>query len=261
MNPVFNTITYEVSDRIASITLNRPEKRNALNFVVVKELKEALVFAESSPDVKVIILKANGKAFCSGADLEYVVRLQEYGYDENLIDSTHLMELYQKIYRMGKVVIAQIQGHALAGGCGLVTVCDFSFSVPEAKFGYTEVHIGFIPAIVMVFLIRKLGEARAKEMLLTGDLVSAHKAHSIGIINDVLPIETIENDVRNFALKLCKENSGASMELTKKMMADVQDLPIDDALLFAAKMNARSRATEDCRRGMSNFLQKLPLEW
>jgi methylglutaconyl-CoA hydratase len=123
------------------------------------------------------------------------------------------------------------------------------------------VHIGFIPAIVMVFLIRKIGEARAKEMLLTGDLVSAHKAHSIGIINDVLPIETIENDVRNFALKLCKENSGASMELTKKMMADVQDLPIDDALLFAAKMNARSRATEDCRKGMSNFLQKLPLEW
>lgn len=257
----YKYILTEVSDRIGYITLNRPDKRNALNFVVIRELREAFTWMEQSPDVKVIILRGNGKAFCAGADLDYMARLQEFSYNENLMDSAHLMELFKQIYRLNKIVIAQIEGHALAGGCGLATLADFSFSVPEAKFGYTEVKIGFIPAIVMVFLLRKIGEGKAKELLLTGDLISAHKAHSIGLINDILPPETIADEVREFALRLCRENSYTSMEVTKKMIADVQNMTLDEGLQFAARMNAHSRATEECRTGIRNFLNKTPQSW
>lgn len=257
----FKYLLTEVSERIGYITLNRPDKRNALNFVVIRELKEAFSHMEQNPEVKVIVLRANGKAFCAGADLEYMQKLQEYSYNENLMDSANLMELFKQIYRLNKIVIAQIEGHALAGGCGLANLADFSFSVPEAKFGYTEVKIGFIPAIVMVFLIRKIGEGKARELLLTGDLISAHKAHSIGLINDVLPADTIAEEVRNFALRLCKENSYSSMEVTKKMMADVQNMTLDEGLMFAARMNAHSRSTEECKTGIHNFLNKLPQSW
>lgn len=260
-SPEYKYIVTEVADRIGYITLNRPDKRNALNFVVIKELKDAFARMEQSQEVKVIILKGNGKAFCAGADLDYMAKLQAYSYNENLMDSAHLMELFKQIYRLSKVVIAQIEGHALAGGCGLATLADFSFSVPEAKFGYTEVKIGFLPAIVMVFLLRKIGEGKAKELLLTGDLISAHKAHSIGLINDVLPADSIASEVRNFALRLCNENSYTSMEVTKKMIADVQNMTLDEGLQFAARMNAHSRGTDECKTGISNFLNKIPQSW
>jgi len=257
----FKYIQVEVSDRIGRIILNRPDKRNALNFVFIRELKEAFTQMEQNEEVKVIILKANGKAFCAGADLDYMQKLQGFSYNENLIDSANLMELFKQIYRLNKIVIAQIEGHALAGGCGLAILADFSFSVPEALFGYTEVKIGFIPAIVMVFLVRKIGEGKARELLLTGDLISAHNAHSVGLINDVIPAESIEEEVLNFAQRLCAQNSYTSMEVTKKMLADVQNMNLDEALMFASRMNAHSRSSEECIKGIRNFLSKNPQSW
>ena len=254
-------IEISVEDRIGYITLNRPDKRNALNFVVIKELKLAFSELEKSDEVKVIILRANGKAFCAGADLEYMQRLQEYSLNENLLDSAHLMELFKQIYRLNKIVIAQIEGHALAGGCGLATLADFSFSVPDAKFGYTEAKIGFIPAIVMVFLLRKIGEGKTKELLLSGDLISAEKAQSFGLINYVIPADEIVNTVRDFAKRICSENSYASMEVTKKMIADVQNMTLEEGLMFAARMNAHSRSSPECIKGIHNFLNKLPQNW
>lgn len=257
----YKYIQTEVSERIGYITLNRPDKRNALNFVVIRELKDAFAWMEQSSEVKVIVLRGNGKAFCAGADLDYMSKLQEYSYNENLMDSAHLMELFKQIYRLNKIVIAQIEGHALAGGCGLATLADFSFSVPEAKFGYTEVKIGFLPAIVMVFLLRKIGEGKAKQLLLTGDLITAERAEKIGLINEVVPADQIVDVVRTFALRLCAENSYTSMEVTKKMIADVQNMSLDEGLQFAARMNAHSRGTEDCKSGIRNFLNKTPQSW
>mgnify|MGYP000161384811 CR=1 FL=1 len=257
----FQYILFEISNRVATISLNRPDKRNALNFVVIQELKDALDIAEKSQDVKVILMKGNGKAFCAGADLEYLQALQTYGFNENLYDSTHLAELYYKMYKHPKVIIGQIEGHALAGGCGLATLCDFSFSVPDAKFGYTEVKIGFIPAIVMVFLLKKIGEGKARELLLSGDLISAEKAQQFGLINFLSTPETIAAEVSAFADKLCKENSGGSMEITKRMITDLQNLSLQDALTYAAKMNAHARATYECRRGIGAFLNKEKLDW
>src|SRR5689334_9069020 len=174
-------IQYSADQGIGTITLSRPEKRNALSFELVSELKAAFTALEMDATVKIIILKAQGEAFCAGADLGYLQQLQHFSFEENLADSNHLKELFLQIYTLKKVVIAQVQGHALAGGCGLATVCDFSFTVPEAKFGYTEVKIGFIPAIVMIFLLRKIGEARSKQLLLSGELITADDAMRLSL--------------------------------------------------------------------------------
>ena len=161
---------------ILEIILNRPDKRNALNSEFVGELRQAFGEANADDSIRVIILKGSGKAFSAGADLGYLQQLQNNTYDENLQDSSHLMELFKLMYSHKKLIIAQVEGHALAGGCGLATVCDFIYTVPEALFGYTEVKIGFIPAIVMFFLLRKIGEAKARELLLTGTLIEATRA-------------------------------------------------------------------------------------
>ncbi len=263
-----NTITqtmefvrYEVKERVGYITLARSEKRNALNYEVVTELKRAFAFAEEDEDCKVIVLRAEGKVFCAGADLEYIQKLQQNDYHENLADSTHLMELFRLIYTLKKVVIAQIHGHAIAGGCGLAAICDFGFTVPEAKFGYTEVKIGFIPAIVKVFLLRKIGESRAKQLLLTGDLISAAEAEKYGLVNYVVPAEELDAKVYTFAQRLCAENSKQSMEVTKEMVARVQEMTLEDGLQYAAEMNAIARGSEDCQRGIASFLNKEPVKW
>jgi methylglutaconyl-CoA hydratase len=176
-------VIYHTQDRIGYITLNRPEKRNALSHELVSELKEKFLQAENDKDAKVIVLKANGEAFCAGADLAYLQELQNFSFEQNLADSNHLKELFVQIYKLKKVVIAQVHGHALAGGCGLATICDFVFAVPEAKFGYTEVKIGFIPALVSVFLLKKIGEQKAKYLLLSGDLLLGEELIRFGLAN------------------------------------------------------------------------------
>jgi methylglutaconyl-CoA hydratase len=256
-----NYATYSVSNRIGYITLNRPDKRNALSYELVSELKDLFVKAETDDNVKVIVLKANGESFCAGADLGYLQQLQKFTYEENLKDSNHLKDLFLKIYTLNKVVVAQVQGHALAGGCGLATVCDFAIAVPEAKFGYTEVKIGFIPAIVMIFLLRKIGEAKAKQLLLSGDLVSAQDAMLLGLINKVVAKQDLEAEVNRLAMQLVESNSTSSMAMTKHMIADVQSMRLDEALTFASEMNAKARGTADCQKGIAAFLNKEKIAW
>ncbi len=254
-------LLFEVKNRIAFITLNRPDKRNALNSELVGELKQAFSIASAEKEAKVIVLKANGSAFCAGADLAYLQQLQNNSYEENLNDSNHLKELFVQIYTLNKVVIAQIEGHAIAGGCGLASVCDFSFSVPEAKFGYTEVRIGFIPAIVKVFLLRKIGEMRSKRLLLTGELIDAQKAEKLELINEVVPVEKIREHVLKFCQLLIDKNSSQSLAYTKQMIANVQSMPLDEGLSYAAEMNAKARASDDCQKGIASFLNKESIVW
>lgn len=254
-------VEYSVKDRICTITLNRPDKRNALNEQVVRELKQAFSKAAEDSEAKVIVLAARGSAFCAGADLAYLQQLQQNTFEENLADSNHLKELFYQIYTHPKVVIAKIQGHAIAGGCGLATVCDFSFAVEEAQFGYTEVRIGFIPAIVKVFLLRKIGEGKARELLLSGELISAVEAKDFGLINKVVKEEELDATVNDFAKKLVKKNSGQSMQFTKQMIARVQEMSLEDGLNHAAEQNAKARASEDCQKGIAAFLNKEKPNW
>src|SRR5882672_3965987 len=188
-------VVYEVKERIGYLTLNRPKKRNALSHELVTALGEALTRAENDRDVKVVVMQANGEAFCAGADLAYLQQMQKFSMEENLADSNQLKELFLKIYQLKKVVIAKVQGHALAGGCGLATVCDFVFAIPEAKFGYTEVKIGFIPAMVLIFLIRKIGEKKSKQLLLSGELVSGERALAMGLVNTLVTKDILDSSV------------------------------------------------------------------
>ncbi len=254
-------VEYSVAKRVGYITLNRPDKRNALSHDLINELKSTFIKAENDPDVKVVVLNANGESFCAGADLAYLQQLQNFSYDENLADSNHLKELFLKIYSLKKVVIAQVQGHALAGGCGLANVCDFTFAVPEAKFGYTEVKIGFIPALVAVFLVRKIGEQKARHLLLTGEIIKAEEALKLGLVTKVVSREELNTAVFDFAQHLIRSNSAQSMELTKQLISAVQGLSLEDALNLAASMNAKARATDDCKRGIAAFLNKQELRW
>lgn len=254
-------VLYEVKNRVGYITLNRPEKRNALSFELVQHIKDALIVAERDDTCKVIVIRANGEAFCAGADLAYLQQLQQNSYEENLADSQHLMQLFQLIYNNKKVVIAQVNGPALAGGSGLATVCDFCFATPESSFGYTEVKIGFVPAIVMVFLVRKVTEHIAKKLLLTGEVFNAQKALNYGLINEVIDADKLEEAVFEFASKLCRQTSAQSLTMVKEMLCQVQQLSLDEGLNYAANMNANARATEDCKRGIAAFLNKEKLSW
>ncbi|HTH56278.1 MAG TPA: enoyl-CoA hydratase/isomerase family protein [Cyclobacteriaceae bacterium] len=254
-------VLYESKNRIGYITLNRPDKRNALSFELVSEIKQVLDLAERDSSAKVIILRAHGDAFCAGADLASLQKLQNNSFEENIADSTHLKELFLKIYQLKKVVIALVQGHALAGGCGLAAVCDFVFAVPEAKFGYTEVKIGFVPAMVLVFLIRKIGEQRAKQLLLSGDLVQGNDAIRLGLVNFLADKDQITIKTEEFAQRLIQNNSGHSMAITKQMIDKVQSMSLTEALNYAAIMNAEVRASADCKKGIAAFLNKENLTW
>ena len=254
-------ILYEVNERLATISLNRPEKRNALNDHMVSELKKAFKKGIDDEAVKVILLKANGKVFSAGADLAYLKQLQQNTFEENLADSNQLRELFEIIYFSEKPVIAEVQGHAIAGGCGLANVCDVTFSSSEAKFGYTEVKIGFIPAIVMIFLIRKIGESKAKELLLSGRVVMADEARSLGLVHYVSLPGQLSNDVSEYCNNLIRNCSSQSLASTKKLIHSVQDMNMKNALLHAAEMNAKTRATDDCKKGITAFLNGDKIEW
>jgi methylglutaconyl-CoA hydratase len=256
-----NYIQYTKENHVGTIVLNRPEKRNALNDEVVSELMSAFTVAEEDADVKIVVLKGAGESFCAGADLGYLQALQNFSREENLKDSEHLKALFHQIHTLKKVVIAQVEGDAIAGGCGLVTCCDFVFSTPTAKFGYTEVRIGFIPAIVTVFLLRKVAPGKARELLLTGNLISADEALSMGLINRIFNATSIQAEVSAFAKKLIMSNSVNSMLLTKQMLADVPSMGLSDALRYACEMNADARASADCKKGIAAFLNKEKIEW
>ncbi len=255
------TIEYGKNGVTGFVKLNRPDKRNALNHEMVSELREAFALLGQDQSVKVIVLKASGRSFCAGADLSYLRALQDFTLEENLADSGFLRDLFLQIYTLDKIVIAEVQGHALAGGCGLASVCDFIFTVPEAKFGYTEVKIGFIPALAMVFLLRKMGEGPVREMLITGDLITAEQALKLGMVNRVVPPETLASSVDTFAASLIKSNSFQAMIATKQMIAKVQSLPIEEALNFAVERNALARRTPDCKKGINAFLNKTEITW
>ncbi|WPR74156.1 enoyl-CoA hydratase/isomerase family protein [Algoriphagus sp. NG3] len=256
-----SAVLTEIIDRIGYITLNRPEKRNALSPELIAGLQEAFEGMNENEKVKVIVLRAKGKAFCAGADLAYLQQLQNFSYEENLSDSRKLMRLFNLIYSMPKVVIAEIQGHALAGGCGLATVCDFAFAVPDALFGYTEVRIGFVPALVSVFLQEQIGAAKTQELLLSGEFISASKAAELGLITGVEPAEFLEKYVLEFAAKLINQNSGFSMGKTKSLLRELNQENRKTSLELAAEVNANARAHDDCKKGIASFLNKTSPDW
>lgn len=254
-------VQYTVEKRIAYLSLNRPDKRNALNPMLIEQLTTAFIQASLDEEVKVIVLRANGNTFSAGADLAYLQQLQHHTYEENVADSERLKRLFTTIYYLPKVVIAQIEGHAIAGGCGLATVCDLAFAVPEANFGYTEVKLGFVPAIVSCFLLHKTKESIAKQILLTGELFPAKKALEYGLINFVTGREEIKEKVKEFALNLCNSASANALTVTKKLIGQTNHLELERKLELAVQVNASVRESDDFKRGIAAFLAKEKINW
>ncbi len=258
----FTRISYESAERRALITLRRAEKRNALDDVMVQELTLAFTAAGRDPAVKVVTLAGDGPAFCAGADLEYLQRISSYDLEAHRADSRRLAALYRLIYEMRKPVVAAVHGPALAGGCGLASVCDFVVASREdARFGYTEVQIGFIPAVVMVFLIKRVGEGRARELVLRGAVLDAEEAKGAGLVSIVVPRKSLAGAVDALVGELLTRNSASSMGLCKDMLAKLDGMNFLDAIDFAANMNAAARMTPDCRRGVGAFLAKEKITW
>src|SRR6202047_5289213 len=187
---MYSTLILEFSGEIAKITLNRPDKRNAINTQMIAELQSALDAIEKSHS-RVVIVTGAGKAFCAGMDLEMLAAIAKQSPSENQEDSRRMAKMFRRIWSFSKPLIAAVNGHALAGGCGIATLCDFTIAVPEAKFGYTEVKIGFLPAIVSVFLTRQIGEKRARDLLLTGRQVNGPEAKELGLINEIVPADKL----------------------------------------------------------------------
>jgi methylglutaconyl-CoA hydratase len=256
-----NIVLYTVANRIATITLNRVDKRNALNPELVAQLTASLLKAEEDDTVKVVVLKANGSVFSAGADLAYLQQLQENSYEENLADSNQLKKLFTTICYLPKIVIAQVEGHAIAGGCGLATVCDIIFAVPEANFGYTEVKLGFVPALVSCFLMRKTSETIAKRILLTGELFSAAGALNYNLITFVTNKEDIAQRVNEFAVDLCNNTSANALMVTKQLINQTTYPWLEKSLDMAVQINARVRESDDFKKGIASFLNKEKTKW
>ena len=247
-------IKYEIKNEIGILALNRPDKRNALHPELVRQMKSKLKEAAEDESVKVLIITAEGKAFCAGADLEYLNEMRNYSSLESEKDSRELAELFLMIYNFPKPVIAAVNGAAIAGGCGLASVCDIIVADElNAKFGYSEVKIGFIPAIVSTFLIRRVGEGMAKQLLLSGEIIEAKRSYEIGFVNYLC------SNVLEFSLDIAsklRDNSQQSMELTKEMIGRVSGLTVEDAVEYCIGLNTISRTTDDFKKGLNNFLTK-----
>ncbi|MBZ5642337.1 MAG: enoyl-CoA hydratase/isomerase family protein [Acidobacteriia bacterium] len=254
-----STLQLEFAGEIATITLNRPEKRNAISAAMIGDLLGAFAEAEANP-ARVVILTGAGKAFCAGMDLDALKALATQSPTEHLEDSRRTARLYRRIWSFPKPTIAAVNGAAVAGGCGLATLCDFTIAAPEAKFGYPEVRIGFIPAIVSVFLTRQIGEKRARDLLLSGKIIDAAEALSLGLVNEIAPAAGLMDAAHRVAKDLLA-SSPVSLFKTKKLLRDSAAPELDRELELAIAESAQMRSTEDFREGLAAFLEKRAPRW
>lgn len=255
----YQTLQLHIDSGTATITLNRPEKRNAISYQLIADVLAALSEVAQSPALALILTGA-GKAFCSGMDLEDLKSLIGHTPEQSKQDSETMARLFRAVYDFPKPTIAAVNGAAIAGGCGLATLCDFTLAVPEARFGYTEVRIGFVPAIVSTFLLRQVGEKHARDLLLTGRIIDANEAHRIGLINEIVPVDKLLDRARELAAQLM-ENSPASLAYTKRLLSDHARHELDAQIEAAVRENAAIRSTHDFREGISSFLEKRKPRW
>ena len=242
-------------NNILTITLNRPEKRNALNDALINDLKTALREADADKTLRAVVIKGAGVDFCSGADLSSLRKISESGVLENHDDADNLRDLFSLIRRVKIPVIAAVQGRALAGGCGLATACDLVLSTDTAKFGYPEVKIGFVPAMVMAILRRNTSEKRAFALATQGFEFDAATAKNFGLINEVFPSEEFEDAVKDY-VSVYKSVSRSAVVLSKRLLYQMDGMTFETALASGVDINTIARLTDDCQNGIARFLDK-----
>jgi methylglutaconyl-CoA hydratase len=255
----YEMIRVSHDEGIATIVLNRPERRNALNPVLIAELIAAFE-AAATDDSGVVILTGAGSAFCAGLDLEHLQAMHQRTPAEHREESRQIARLFRTLYDLPKPTIAAVNGPAIAGGTGLATICDFTLAVPEAKFGYTEVRIGFVPAIVSSYLLRQIGEKQARNLLLTGRLIDAHEALGLGLVTRMVEEELLGAEARELAQQLLR-NSPEAMRAVKRLLNSYAKDELDAEIEQALEQNALARETADFKEGIASFLEKRRPQW
>ncbi len=258
----YTTLTYKAVDRVAVITMNRPDRRNALDDVMIRELTEVFTMVNRTNHTRAVVLTGAGASFCAGMDLDYLQRFAAKGEPENLEDARNLSKMLQQIHTLKKIVIAAVNGPALGGGCGIAAACDFVLVGREkGKLGAPEVKLGFLPAVILIYLIKRMGSSRAREFVLQGSIVSADSAMSNGLATDVISDDELLDRSMAYADTLATTTSSSSVVLTKELFARIDEMPPREALEYASSLNALTRKTEDFKKGIESFLKKEKPTW
>jgi len=251
----YRKLLYSVEQGVARVTLNRPGKRNALDAELVGEIRQALDTSAADDSLRLVLLAGAGKDFCSGADLAALPQLSQSSVGENIADARRLGDLFIAMRRHPRPIVATVRGRALAGGCGLATAADIVLAAESAQFGYPEVKIGFVPAMVMAILRRSVPEKRAFELLVSGEVIPAAAALEMGMINRVFADAAFGSEVAAYVSNLAAQSASA-LSLTKSLLYQMDALSFEAALSAGIEVNALARTTADYRRGIEQFLKK-----
>ena len=256
----FETISYSLKDKVATVTLDRPEVHNAFNEVMIAELTEIFKKISEDESVRVVVLAGNGKSFSAGADLNWMKKMINYSYEQNLEDSLKLAELFYLMYSLPKPIIARVNGAAIGGGTGLVAVCDIAIAAEDAKFSLSEVKLGLVPACISPYVIRKVGEGRCREFFLTGERLTAQRALESGLVNHVVPFEGLDQAVQEKVDQLISSGPKA-LAMCKELLKNVPGIDFEKAKTYTADMIARMRIGDEGQEGMNAFLEKRKPKW
>jgi methylglutaconyl-CoA hydratase len=260
LNDKLQTILYKIEDRIAKVTFNRPDVHNAFNDTMIKEMSMIFDDISGNSDIRAVIVTGKGKSFCAGADLNWMRRVKDYSYEDNLKESLELAEMLYKIYSSPKPTIARVNGAAIGGGTGLVAVCDIAIAAKKAKFSFSEVKLGLIPACISPYVIRKCGEGKCREFFLTGERLTAEKALNAGLVNAVAELENLDELIDGIVDKLISSGPEA-INKCKELLRRVSEMSLEEAKKYTAEVIAQLRISDEGQEGMNAFLEKRQPRW
>ena len=256
----FQTIRYEAKNNVASVIFNRPDVHNAFDDVMIRELSEVFERLSTQSEIRVVILTGEGKSFCAGADLNWMRRVKDYSYEDNLRESLDLSDMLYKIYSCPKPTIARVNGAAIGGGTGLVAVCDIAVAARTARFSFSEVKLGLIPACISPYVVKKCGEGRCREFFLTGERLTADKALQSGLVNAVCDLGDLDAAVDHYTMQLVSSGPGA-ITTCKELLRRVPQMSYDEVKRYTAEIIAQIRISEEGQEGMTAFLEKRKPRW
>jgi methylglutaconyl-CoA hydratase len=256
----FETIEVKAQAGVARITLNRPDVRNAFNEVMIEELTQALHTIEEDESVRAVVLTGRGKAFCAGADLNWMKKMKNFTREENYSDAMGLAELMYRLYRLPKPTIAAVNGASIGGSNGLVAACDIAIASHRAEFSLSEVKIGLVPACIGPYLVKKVGEAACRELFLTGERISAGEAKRFGLVNDVVTHVNLDKRVDEKVGNLLTSGPHA-LAVSKELLSSLASMTLEEAKEYTARVIADLRAGDEAQEGMAAFLEKRKPDW
>jgi methylglutaconyl-CoA hydratase len=256
----FETIDHASDGRVARVTLDRPDVRNAFNEVLIRELNELLVRIEEEGQARALVLTGRGKAFCAGADLHWMGKMRDFTYEENLEDSLELAKLMRRLYTLPIPTIAAVNGASIGGGNGLVAACDIVIAAESAIFSLSEVKLGLVPSCIGPFVIKRVGEAAARQLFLTGERISGARAVEVGLANEVVPDAELMSRVDEVLSRLLTSGPDA-LRHAKELIENVPGMTLDEAERYTAEMISKLRVSPEAQEGMAAFFEKRKPRW